>query len=447
MKLCNFLAMLFLLGGAVFFAACEGDTGPAGPKGDKGDPGTPGAKGDKGNPGAAGTPDVPPVVGDTRCDVSNGINLPRGLRVDLHGTDDDDIICGNADPNTIKAGDGDDTVYGEGAGDSIYGEKGDDMIYGGGAGDYLRGGDGNDTLRGEGARDFIYGDAGNDELHGGDGNDVFYIQDPGDDMFDGSDGKDILSLSGPSPDIGGAIPSSVRTVAVTFDLSSGKSTQFGTDTFKNIEDVWGSDKNDKITGDDGNNVLLGSYGVDTIIGGAGDDTIDPSFPGSPSDTGAGRTEGGEGNDTLHVYGGTYDIRGTDYMENGSGANATSFSLKDTHTDITGFENLSATDFNFGPRKSAVTFTGDDNANILTGGAGSDTFVIAKADGGEDMITDFASSQNDKIQFKGFAEGSRTLAGTNGKISVGGTDVVNLGSANESEAAKIRTMATLREFVD
>ncbi len=139
MKLRNF-SVLFLLGGAVFFIACEGDRivceceedmGPAGPKGDKGDPGTPGAAGgDKGDKGD-------PAPGDPRCDVSNGINALPGVSNDITGTADDDIICGNQYINNISAGDGDDTVYGG---------AGNDILDGGPGADTLTGGAGADTF-------------------------------------------------------------------------------------------------------------------------------------------------------------------------------------------------------------------------------------------------------------------------------------------------------------
>ena len=46
------------------------------------------------------------------------------------------------------------------------------------------------------------------------------------------------------------------------------------DTFRNIENVEGSDKNETITGNSGANVINGNGGSDTIDGGFGEDTID-----------------------------------------------------------------------------------------------------------------------------------------------------------------------------
>ncbi len=479
MRLRNFLVMLFLLGGAVFLAACEGEMGPAGKdgaKGDKGDPGVAGPKGDKGDKGDPGGDPAP--TDDPRCDRSDGINAVRGVRL-IQGTADDDVICGNDDTNEIRAGDGDDVVYGEG---------GDD---------YIRGGAGTDTLYGGDGSEDIYGDAGNDELHGGGGTDFFFITDPGDDTFNGGLGRDMLFFSGPPAAFGGNISSDTRKVAVTFDLSSETFTHatFGNDTFESIEDVAGSRGDDHITGDDGDNVLIGWYGADTLIGGKGDDTIEPS-PLKFANGSAGTADGGEGNDTLIVYGGQYFIQGNTYTVDGTG-HRNEFDLTDsTHTsNMSNFENLSAVlaSFRSAPRISSVTFKGDSKANTLTGGnagdtlegrggndtlrggkgednlnggagndvligeegadnltggAGNDTFLIRKADGGVDIITDFTLA-DDKIQFSGFAAGARALTNAAGKISVGAVEVVEIrvsGSANNDRAGNIISQNKY-EFVD
>ncbi len=475
MRLRNFLVMLFLLGGAVFFAACEGDMGPAGPKGDKGDPGTPGPAGPPGAQGPAGPSGD--VSGDPRCDVGNGIDSTKGQRV-IQGTDGDDVICGNNTVNDIKAGDGDDIVYGAGADDDIYGEKGDDTLYGENGQDFIRGGEGNDVLYGNGENDDVYGGPGNDKLYGGERTDFFFIADPGDDTFDGGPGPDMLIFSGPTPNNGGNIPETTRNVALTFDLRSKTHTHatFGTDAFESIEDIAGSRGNDHITGDDGDNVLLGWYGTDTLIGGKGDDTIEPS-PLKFNNGFAGTADGGEGNDTLVVYGGMYVIQGNTYTVDGTG-HRNEFDLEDSsHTStMSNFENLSAVLRSFRtPRSSSVTFKGDSKANILTGGnaadtlegrggndtliggkgadnltggAGNDTFLIGKADGGVDIIKDFTLA-DDKIQFSGFAAGARALTNAAGKISVGGVEVVEIqvsNSANNELAGNIISRNKY-EFVD
>ncbi len=286
MKLRNFLVMLFLLSGAVFFAACEGDIGSAGKdgaKGDKGDPGvagpagTPGAKGDKGDKGD------PAISSDPRCDVVNGV---VGLE-QITGTVNDDVICGNQYENDINGGDGNDTIYG---GDGI---------------DYIQGGYGNDTVYGEDGTDILYGDAtddtlnegGDDTLYGGEGYDYFYLSDPGTNKFIGGGQptgnkffQDTISFT----DIGNLTPEKARIqipilgvpatrtgdfldADITFDLSSGtfdgSSQSLGIFTFEGIENVFGGDGADNITGDAENNYLMGYSGNDVLNGGAGDDIL------------------------------------------------------------------------------------------------------------------------------------------------------------------------------
>ncbi len=376
MKLRNFLVLLFLLGGAVFLTACEGDMGPAGPPGpagkdgkdgkdgEKGDPGADGAQGDKGNPA---------IPGDPRCDVVNGV---EGLH-DIVGTENDDVVCGNKHPNAIYGGSGNDTVYG---GDGI---------------DYIQGGKGNDTIYGEAGTDVLYGDEGDDTLDGGEGYDYFYLADPGTNKFIGggqptdntvyqdtiyfgntenltpADVRRFISITPPSFP---AFADNDLTDDITFDLSSGtfdgSGQSLGVFTFEGIENVFGGKGADNITGDAGNNYLRGGAGNDVLNGGAGDDIL----------------------------------------------------------------------------------RGLENVDNLTGGTGSDTFVIEYLDRQwVDVIKDFSAAQKDKVQFKGFPEGdsARRLAGSAGIISVGGTNVVEIqvnGSADETLANTIRTTSTLYEFV-
>ncbi len=477
MKLRNFLVMFLLFSGTALFTACEGDMGPAGPKGEPGaagpagkdgKDGQDGAKGDKGDPGQDPAP-----LGDPRCDVSNGIKVAPGISSDIGGTADDDVICGNRLGNKINAGAGNDTVYG-GAGD-----------------DLIEGGDGNDILYAEsGNSDELQGGAGDDTLYGGDGGNTFFIEDAGDDTFiGGTGGKDYLWCGRVDPDV--KDDPYVVDDDMTIDLSKGTFTHstYGTDKFKNIENIHCGTGDDTITGDDGDNFLSGGFGVDTLRGGAGDDTLEPGL-GTTTDTAhktygtAGTADGGEGNDTLVVFGGKWSVYGSRRLRTSITASVSdaksAFTLGTTLSGrMTNFENLSADSPLFGPRLTAVTFTGDGNANILTGGnvadtldgaggndtlignkgadnltggAGADTFVIDYAHRNDkDIITDFTAAQNDKIRFRGFPADSRTVGGTGMNISVGkadGTaaaDVVQVQSTGEANT--IRTTPARYEFVD
>ena len=59
-----------------------------------------------------------------------------------------DLLIGNAAPNTLKVGDGNDFLYGNGGNDILDGGEGDDYLEGGFDDDELKGGQGRDTLLG-----------------------------------------------------------------------------------------------------------------------------------------------------------------------------------------------------------------------------------------------------------------------------------------------------------
>jgi Ca2+-binding RTX toxin-like protein len=130
---------------------------------------------------------------------------------------DDDLLIGDADGNTIHGQQGDDVIAGLAGNDHVYGDAGDDRLYGGNDNDKLYGSVGNDRL---------FGGAGNDVLDGAGGND----------KIDGDDGKDTLK--------GGA----------------------GNDAMN------GGDGNDKLYGGAGNDDLVGGAGDDLLVGGDGNDT-------------------------------------------------------------------------------------------------------------------------------------------------------------------------------
>ncbi len=433
MKSRNFLVLLFLFGGAVFFAACEGEmgpqgqkgdpgvAGPAGPQGPKGDPGV-GDKGDKGDPGKS--------FGDPRCDVSNGINALPGVSNDITGTDDDDVICGNQYKNTINAGDGDDTVY-AGAGndkivggagtDTIHGEDGDDhidahfdgdlsgttddvihggdgddtiwatdganTIHGGDGVDYIRGAVGDDTINGDAGQDALHGDGGNDTLNGGDGADIFWLLNSGTDTYNGgaptgtalSNGNgcraaDSIIFGGVGSS--GATISGLKKGLITFTITSEAAT---------IDLATGSlDRSARGGGS------ITFTGIENVYGGYGADTINGDNLGNCLD-------GINGNDTINGKG------GNDFIEGGAGT---------------------------------------DN---LTGGAGADTFVMRHSNRStKDTVTDFNASQKDIIRFRGFPKGS-TLTGSGRTIRIGTDDLFDV--QDDATANTIRTTPALYEFTD
>ncbi len=161
-----------------------------------------------------------------------------------------------------------DTLVGDNAANELRGGAGNDTLFGAAGDDRLDGGAGNDTLSGGAGDDRLDGGAGNDTLSGG----------AGDDRLDGGRGTDTASYRDAS---GG----------VHVDLDTGRASGAdGVDTLRNIENVHGSEHDDRIVGNNAANVLQGGMGDDTLDGGRGNDTL---HGGAGSDT----LVGGAGRDT------------------------------------------------------------------------------------------------------------------------------------------------------
>jgi VCBS repeat-containing protein len=155
-------------------------------------------------------------------------------------------------------------------------------------GSYLDAGGGNDNLTGAAAPDLLVGGSGNDTLIGGSGADILR----------GGGGNDTLDGQG-DPGQFDLIDFSDGAAGITFTLTqSSSNTAFntgaanlGTDTYKNIEGVIGTNfndtlngsgladelrgggGNDTLNGNGGNDILKGDSGNDTMTGGAGSDTF------------------------------------------------------------------------------------------------------------------------------------------------------------------------------
>ena len=184
---------------------------------------------------------------------------------------------------------GDDYIsYGSNLADIIRGLGGNDILWGGERGDILDGGDGIDTadyrygpgavfvdmrlavqtgigdaagdqlisienLAGSAYADTLIGDDGNNTIRGG----------KGADQIDGSGGTDRASYAHSA-------------FAVDVDLA--RAVQLGGDaqgdTLANIENITGSDHNDRLAGNDLRNEFSGGLGADQIDGRGGRDFVD-----------------------------------------------------------------------------------------------------------------------------------------------------------------------------
>ncbi|RCW87696.1 calcium-binding protein [Phyllobacterium bourgognense] len=186
----------------------------------------------------------------------------------LVGSDFGDVLTGNASANII------------------IGMGGDDDISGGGGNDVLYGGDGVDTIHGGLGDDKIYGEAGDDKLFGDEGNDTFYFSSQYNAMDGGAGTADTVDYSGVENSRGTIVD--LRPDANGWghggDAADG-------DTYKFIENVVGSQFNDRIYGTGEANNISGGGGSDNLLGGGGNDVINGG-------AGDDQLRGGEGNDTL-----------------------------------------------------------------------------------------------------------------------------------------------------
>lgn len=176
-------------------------------------------------------------------------------------------IKGTNKSETLKGTKKDEEIYGLDGDDNLFSMEGDDRIYGGA---------GNDVMNGYIGKDKIFGGAGHDRL----------VIASGADMFDGGAGLDAIDFYYDKD-------------GVNVDLAKGKASfqaNYGTGvtTFKNVEIVFGSLKDDKLTGDPKNNFLIGYDGSDRLNGGGGNDIIGGY-------DGRDRLTGGLGKDTFHFF--------------------------------------------------------------------------------------------------------------------------------------------------
>ncbi len=127
------------------------------------------------------------IVGDGEANTLTG-----GAGDDtLLGLGGDDILDGNRGDDFLDGGAGDDTILGGAGDDTLFGGQGDDHLNGATGDDVINGNDGFDRLKGMSGNDLLHGGADGDRLSGGDGDDTVYGG-SGDDTLEGGDGHDIL---------------------------------------------------------------------------------------------------------------------------------------------------------------------------------------------------------------------------------------------------------------
>lgn len=306
---------------------------------------------------------------------------------ELDGEAGDDSIRADSGNDRIVSGSGNDTIYAGDGNDSIYlndGERGDvkyiaagagdDYIFGGLGADELIGGVGRDTVDfaysaavfvdllsgvgfgswAEGDRYYsiedVFGSRNNDTLIGNASANKLLGQE-GDDRIQGGAGADYLD-GGLGSD---TIDYRTSSAAVRIDLAA-KTVSGGHaqgDTFRNFENVDGSEFSDVFYADAGSNALDGRGGNDALYGRAGNDVV---IGGSGQD----RLDGGTGTDTASYATASAGVVASLAVP----TNNTNDAKGDTYYSI---ENL------FGSRFNDL-LVGNTGMNVLTGGDGHDTLI-------------------------------------------------------------------------
>jgi Ca2+-binding RTX toxin-like protein/methionine-rich copper-binding protein CopC len=230
----------------------------------------------------------------------------------------------------------------------------------------------NSTITGNSGTDTLFnfnqvrGSANNDTLYGSNRTDITesFEGRGGDDVIDGRGGIDVVRFSNAS---GGVTASLVS--------GTGSGSGVGTDTFTNVEGLFGSNNSDSLTGGNANNdaleVFRGEAGNDTIDGGQGYDraqydsatsavtvTLNDTMDGTASD-------GLGGTDSLRNIEG---VRGSEYNDSITGNSADN-----------GLDGQGGNDTLVGGagNDTLIGGAGDDKLN---GGAGNDT--ISGGDGSD-----------------------------------------------------------------
>ncbi|MEH2066271.1 MAG: calcium-binding protein [Nostoc sp.] len=408
-------------------------------------------------------------VGSITLD-KNQVSYKNIERLDITGTQYDDLIVGSNGNDTLDLGNsGNDTVDG-GIGDDLLRINDENNYYPGGitttfdattniglitASTRLVSYKNIERLdiTGTSNNDLIVGNNGNDTLSGGvDGNDT----------IDGGAGDDLLRLDS----------SGDKGITTTFNATTNIGSITGGTrvvSYKNIErlDIRGTNNNDNIVGNNGNDTLSGYGGNDTIDGGAGDDflsygsyseaitsTFDATTNTGLITAGSNRVSyknierldiassfeddnivGSNGNDTIignvaysaptSLYTSRY-LNSNDTIDGGKGddllivddsdgsdAITTTFNATTNQGSITdgtnriSYKNIERLDIT-GTQYDDI-LTGANGNDTLNGGGGTDTFAFNSFNEGIDRLDDF-STTNELIQV--------SVAGFGGGLSPG-----------------------------
>jgi Ca2+-binding RTX toxin-like protein len=266
----------------------------------------------------------------------------------LIGSANVDILTGDGNANAIEGGLGNDTLDG--------GLGVDTLVFTGATAATVNlatltaqnTGWGSDTITGF---ENVRTGSGTDNITG-DGNDNIFFEGGGNDTYNGAGGVDTVDYSA----VAGGVGVNLAT------LTAQNTTNAGTDTITNIENVIGSatggnvlqgnSAGNRLTGGAAADTILGNLGIDFLVGGAGNDILIGGQNGALDDGTADTLEGGAGNDFM---GGG---QGNDILRGGDGDDVL----------VGGIVN-----------NSQQFFTNDGGDDTYEGGDGSDRAIVVYGD--------------------------------------------------------------------
>jgi len=231
--------------------------------------------------------------------------------------------------------------------ENAYSGSGNDTLTGNDAVNLLSGGAGNDVLDGLG---------GDDKMEGGLGNDTYYVDSAKDQIIEKANhGTDTIVT-----DIGYVVRANVENLTYTGTAGGG----FTGNELNNVIDASSATGTVVANGADGHDKVFTGSGDDTLYGGTGNDNL---VAGAGND----RLNGGDGDDRLQ------GDDGNDVLIGGAG--------NDRITGGNGNDQLN----------------GGAGADVLGGGGGGDEYIFddTSVDGSADQITNFKSSEGDKVRLR------------------------------------------------
>ena len=234
------------------------------------------------------------------ANLNNPYTAPAALALGPRGSNGNDTVNGNDNPEYIDAVGGNDILNGKGGNDILDGGDGNDILSGGTGNNVLNGGDGNDTLIGGTGDDTYVFDAdnwqGSDRInetiialktfHNGyvsarngweswningvpstiDAWEKFTV-------INQNSGTDTLDFSATTTKTINLDISFAGQQVINDNLSLTLGITLGSQTYIDIENAVGGSLNDTLKGNHLNNVLSGGAGNDILNGGAGNDTL------------------------------------------------------------------------------------------------------------------------------------------------------------------------------